>query len=93
MQLSHSFNKRHFVDPFRHMVSKARPSALPELVTSNNYSTLETMEVEIEEFEALGKPKPESRFQILLVGTRMSRDEATSKIGCPFLESSPPRSK
>lgn len=35
MQLARSSSNRHRVDPFRYMVSKARPRALPGLVTEN----------------------------------------------------------
>lgn len=37
------------MDPFRHMVSKERPRALPGLVPEKSFSVVEEMEAEIKE--------------------------------------------
>lgn len=48
------------------MVSKARPNALPGLVTKNYFSVLATIEVEIQEVDGVDNPKHVPRFQIIL---------------------------
>ena len=84
MQWARSSIKRHRVDPFRHMVSKARPRALPGLVTENYFSVLAEMEVEIKDVEEAGNPERGKRYEFLPVKAKMPGTVAASKEAAHF---------
>lgn len=84
MQLVRSRGKRHRVEPFQQMVSKERPRVLPGLATSNYFSVLASMEVELEEVEVAANPVHGKRIQIVPVKTRMPQKVATSKEAAHF---------
>ena len=86
MKLAWTSGKRNRVEPFDQMVSKAPPLALPKLATSNYFSVLATMEVEIEEIKAIANPENGDRVQIIPMKARMPKEVATSKEAAHFYQ-------
>nr|CCA19884.1 AlNc14C81G5294 [Albugo laibachii Nc14] len=84
MQLVRSRGKRHRVEPFHEIVSKARPRALPGLATSNYFSVLSSMEVELEEVDVVANPEHGKGFQIIPIKARMPKQLAVSKEAAHF---------
>ncbi|CCI11709.1 unnamed protein product [Albugo candida] len=56
MQLAWTRGKRNRTEPFDQMVSNAPPRALPTLARSNYFAVLATMEVEVEDVQAVANP-------------------------------------
>ena len=84
MQLAWTRGKRNRTEPFDQMVSNAPPRALPTLATSNYFAVLATMEVDVEEVQAVANPAHGNRIQIIPVKARMPKEVATSKEAAHF---------
>ena len=84
MQLVRSHSKRHHVESFKQMISKARPRALLGLAASNYFAVLASMKVEIEEVEVVANPAHGKRIQIIPGKAQMSTTVATSKEAAHF---------